>query len=248
MNRLLLILLTAALISACGGESSTNRTATNDGTGGSTALFAMVDDYLYTISGSSLQLFDISAPESPNPWAKVYLDWDIETLFPYEDHLLVGSQTGVHILDNSDPGDPRYITEFSHNRSCDPVVAENDVAYVTLHSAANCNAGDLNQLDVLDIEDLENPKLIKTYPMQTPKGLAVDGQYLFICDDIAGLKVFDTTTPDALTVLDTVPGVDCFDVIAKDQRLYVSVTDRLLQYDYSSLPLTKISELTVAPN
>ncbi len=207
------------------------------------ARFALVGDYLYTISGSSLQLFDIEDPSSPNPWVRMHLDWDIETLFPYQDYLLVGSESGVHILDNSQPGSPLYITEFTHARACDPVVAENDIAYVTLRGGSSCAIDAANQLDVLDLSDMSKPELIRSYPMQEPKGLAVDGQWLFVCDGSAGLKVFDTTVSAALSVVDKHPDVDCFDVIARDQRLYVSVEDRLIQYSYATFPMVKLSEL-----
>ena len=241
------------LLSACegeGGSTNSSNASANDGTAGSRSRFALIDNYLYTISGRDLQLYDIEEPASPNPWVKVSLDWDIETIFPYQNYVLIGSETGVHILDNTTPGSPQYITEFTHGRSCDPVVAENGIGYVTLNSAASCGRSGINQLDVLDLTDLTAPKLIKTYPMQAPSGLAIDGQWLFVCDGIAGLKVFDTTDAKKLTVVDKHPQVNCFDVIAKDATLYVSVKDRLIQYNYSSFPMDQLSELstvTAAP-
>jgi hypothetical protein len=45
-----------------------------------------------------------------------------------------------------------------------------------------------------------------------------------------------------LSIQDTLPEVNCFDLIAKNDTLYISTADKLLQYDYSSLPLTLISE------
>ena len=227
------------------GGGTSGDSLSSDGTAGSMARFALVGDYLYTISGSALQLYDIEEPSSPNPWVKMYLDWDIETLFPYEDYLLVGSESGVHILDNSTPGSPRYITEFSHARSCDPVVAENGIGYVTLSSGSSCRTRGLNQLDVLDLSDITKPKLIRTYPMQEPKGLAIDGKWLFVCDGSAGLKVFDVTQPNALSVADKHPSLDCFDVIAKDNRLYVSVENSLVQFSYETMPMTRLSEWVV---
>ncbi|MGB0867678.1 MAG: LVIVD repeat-containing protein, partial [Granulosicoccaceae bacterium] len=179
------VLASAALFILTGCEtntSSSNSNGNTDSTAGSRARMALIGDYLYAISGEDVQLLDISTPASPNFWNRIQLDWDIETLFPYGDYLLVGSETGVHILDNSVPGSPQYLSEFSHARACDPVVAANDIAYVTLNSSRNCWLQTAsNQLDVLDLSDMSNPTLIKTYPMQEPTGLAVKDQWLFVC-------------------------------------------------------------------
>lgn len=235
------------LVGCNGGSDSSSNTATSsDSTGGSRARMTLIGDYLYTIAGADVQLMDISTPQSPSFWNKTRLDWDIETLFPYKDYLLVGSETGVHIMDNSTVGSPQRLSKFTHARSCDPVVAANDIAYVTLNANALCWSDTASsQLDVLDLSDMSNPTLIKTYPMQEPTGLAVSGQWLFICDGRAGLKVFDNNDPRNLTVQYKLPAVNCFDLIAKDNTLYISTANKLLQYDYSSLPLTLISEYQV---
>lgn len=251
MNKLYLgIAATLLLLAGCdGGESSNDQAGaagSSDSTGGSRARMTLIGDYLYTIAGSDVQLMDVSTPEAPNFWNRTRLAWDIETLFPYGDYLLVGSETGVHIMDNSTVGSPQVLSKFVHARSCDPVVAANDIGYVTLNAEARCwSETASSQLDVLDLTDMSNPTLIKTYPMQEPTGLAVSGQWLFICDGRAGLKVFNNTDPLNLSVEDTLPDVNCFDLIAKDDTLYISTSDKLLQYDYSSVPLTLISEYQV---
>lgn len=249
MNKLYLIVIASfLLLSGCGGGDSSNdqASASSDSTGGSRARMTLIGDYLYTISGSDVQLMDVSTPESPNFWNRTRLAWDIETLFPYGDYLLVGSETGVHIMDNSTVGSPQVLSKFIHARSCDPVVAANDIGYVTLNAEALCwSETASSQLDVLDLSDMSNPTLIKSYPMQEPTGLAVSGQWLFVCDGKAGLKVFDNIDPMNLSIQDKLPEVNCFDLIAKDDTLYISTADKLLQYDYSSLPLTLISEYQV---
>ena len=247
MNKLYPVILSSLLLLVgCNGDSSDDAGGSVDSTGGSRARMTLIGDYLYAISGADVQLMDVSTPESPNFWNRINLAWDIETLFPYGDYLLVGSETGVHILDNSTPGSPEYLSEFTHARSCDPVVAANDIGYVTLNAADNCWRDTASsQLDVLDLSDMSNPTLIKTYPMQSPTGLAVSGEWLFICDGRAGLKVFNNVDSENLTVEEQFPDINCFDLIAKDDTLYISTSDKLLQYDYSSVPMTLISEYQV---
>ncbi len=83
-------------LSACesSGSSRSGEGAVVTGTGGSTARMTISGDYLYAISGSRVQLFDISTPASPLPYTQVEVEWDIQTLFPHEEHLLVGAASG----------------------------------------------------------------------------------------------------------------------------------------------------------
>ncbi len=222
-----------ALAGCNGGSSDNSGNSGNIGTGGSTARMTISGDYLYAISGSQVQLFDISQPQAPNPWARVQVAWDIETLFPYGDYLLIGAETGMHIMDSRDPASPLYLAEFTHARARDPVVAHEGYAYVTLKSNG---FGSADQLDVIDIRDITNPRLVRSISMQGPTGLGVGNNDLYVCDDIAGLKIFDLSDRESPTVIDTIRDVNCNDVIASEGILYVITDDSLRQYDYTVSP------------
>ncbi len=228
-----------------GSGSEASSQSTDTGIAGSMARFAIVGDYLYAIDGPDLQLFDISDPSDPVRWSRVSIGFGIETLFPYNDYLFIGSETGLFIYDNTDPMFPEYVSEFEHARACDPVVVQGDYAYVTLRSNSNC-FGQSNQLDIIDISDIVNPELVSSYPMQGPLGLAIDNETLFLCDDDAGLKVFDVSVPDDITSLDFIPEAACYDLIADSGLLVVSGDTALLQYDYNQVPLTKLSTISIA--
>ena len=203
--------------------------------GGSMARFTIYDNYLYTVDNATMQLFNITNPTSPTPHGKVFLGWGIETIFPYTDKLFIGSTTGMHIYDNADPSNPKHLSTYQHVNSCDPVVVEGNFAYVTLRSGTAC-AGFTNQLDVLNISDLRNPKLIKTYPMQNPHGLGIDNSTLFLCEGTFGLKVFDIQ--DKLKIdknlMAHFKNLDAFDVIPLNNVLMVIGKEGLYQYDYSN--------------
>jgi hypothetical protein len=205
------------------------------GVGGSMARFTIYDNYLYTVDNTQLQLFNITSPSNPTYHGKVYLNWGIETIFPYRDKLFIGSTTGMHIYDNADPSHPKLLSTYQHVNSCDPVVVEGDFAYVTLRSGTEC-AGFTNQMDVLNISDLRNPKLIKTYPMQNPHGLGIDQSTLFLCEGSHGLKVFNIQ--DKLKIdknlLAHFKTMDAFDVIPLNGVLMLIGKDGLYQYDYSN--------------
>jgi hypothetical protein len=150
----------------------------------------------------------------------------------------------MHILDNTDPASPTHVGDFQHARAVDPVVAQNDVAYVTLRVDTTQPAnGITNQMNVVDIADVTQPVLLNTVPMQGPEGLSVSGDRLYVCDGIAGLKVFDVSSPTQPVVENAIAGLQCSDVIASGNILFVISDDGLAQYDLTTgtpLPMSTI--------
>ncbi|OGU42479.1 MAG: hypothetical protein A2X61_02660 [Ignavibacteria bacterium GWB2_35_12] len=215
-----------------GGPIDVGNIGGSSGKGGSMARFTTYLNYLYVVDRSNLQSIDISIPENPRPWNKVNIGWNIETIFPFRDKLFIGSQTGMFIYDASTPWNPTYLGQFSHARGCDPVVAEDKYAYVTLRTGTSC-AGNLNQLDILDITNLMKPILLKSYPMQEPAGVGIDGTTLFICDGKAGLKVFDVKDPMNIELLNWQSDIQTYDIIPLGKIAIMIGSDGLFQYDYS---------------
>jgi len=216
------------------------------GTGGSMARFTIYDNYLYTVSNSDLQLFDITVLSDPVSLNNINIGWNIETIYPYQDKLFIGSQTGMYIYDNSTPSEPTYMSQFAHVSSCDPVVAYGNFAYVTLRSGNACQ-GYTNQLDVIDITDLYNPKLTVSYDMENPHGLGITNNILFICDGAAGLKIYDATDPFKIdkNQIAHFKGMDTYDVIPLNDVVMMIGQDGLYQYDYNNLDNLKL--LSVIP-
>lgn len=244
------LMLASIFLVGCGGEATDSASGANSSTGkgGSMARFSVIDDYLYTISGANLQLYDISDPADPVRSAKVFVDWDIETLFSYKQALFIGGQSGVYIFDNADRSNPQKVSEFTHASSCDPVVVSNDIAYITLRSGNQCFNG-VNQMDVLDVTNIYSPEPVKTFAMQNPKGLGVMQQHLFVCDGLAGLKVFSLENPKQPQLLpeSTQRDLDCYDLIPNDGELIVSDDSGLLQYRFEldGSRLSRLSEIKV---
>ncbi len=205
--------------------------APSTGTGGSLARFTIVGDYLYTLSGSAMQLFDIKDPADPSVWNMIHIGWDIETIFPHGDKLFIGGQTGMYIYDNRNPAKPVLISRFAHITSCDPVVVQGNYAYVTLRGGTNCG-GREDLLEIIDISDIKNPELAASYPMDGPYGLGIDGGILFICDGEGGLKLFDVSNVHQLRLIDVIEDIFPFDVILNSKRAVVVEKYGLNQYDY----------------
>ncbi|WP_234736292.1 LVIVD repeat-containing protein [Tellurirhabdus bombi] len=233
------------LLSDSRAFNSASPAPNSSGVGGSMARFALYDNYLYTVSQSNMQLFDIRNAANPVIGNKITLGWGIETVFPYKDKLFIGSQTGMQILDNSNPEKPVHMSTFQHARVCDPVVVNDNIAYVTLRSGNTC-AGFQNQLDVVDISNLYSPRLLKSYPMKNPHGLGVNFPNLFICEGHYGLKSLDVSNTMDVKQLMHLEGMDAFDVIPLGKTLMMIGRDGLYQFDASNpSKLRQISKIPV---
>jgi hypothetical protein len=215
------------------------------GTGGSMARFTIVNDYLYAVSDYNLNVVSISNGANPTVSNKINIGWGIETLYPFNNRLFIGSTTGMFIYDISTPTAPAKLGSFSHARSCDPVIADNTNAFVTLRSGTPC-LGFNEQLDVVDITNVTKPSLIKTYQMTNPHGLAKDGNILIICDGRDGLKFYHAADVRNLVLQKHVTGLDTYDVIALNGWALVVAKDGLYQYDYTSVSnVNLLSKLSV---
>lgn len=217
------------------------------GKGGSMARFAIVNNNMYTVSNNDLNVFNISSAFDPSYKTKVQIsNQTVETIFPFENRLFIGSQSGMFIYNINNPEEPVLQGQFGHVMSCDPVIADDDYAYVTLRSGNWC-AGVSNQLDVLKLNQLTNPELVKTYPFTNPHGLSKDGNLLFICDGTDGLKIYDASNVSDLKSIKNFAGIETYDVIAYNNIAIVVAKDGLYQYDYSNPhQIHLISKLTIS--
>jgi len=216
------------------------------GVGGSMARFTIVNERLYTVGNSDLQVFNISNTVDPVYSNKKNMGWGIETIYPFMNRLFIGSQTGMFIYSLSNPDNPVQDGQFNHVRSCDPVIADNNYAYVTLRSGSAC-AGFNNELDILKLNGLGNPTLVKVYSMTNPHGLSKDGNILFICDGTGGLKIYDAADVSNLKLIKRIESIETSDVITLGGVALVVAKDGLYQYDYSNLNNIRfLSKITIA--
>lgn len=212
-----------------------NSSSSQKGIAGSMARFALVNNYLYTVDDTYLNVFNIANSNDPLFLNKTQVDWHVETIYPFKNNLFVGSNNGMFIYDvNSSPANPLKVGEFTHARACDPVIADDNYAYVTLHSGTTC-LGYNNQLDVVKLNDLTNAELAKTYNLTSPHGLSKDGNLLFICDGADGLKIYNADDVDKIKLIKHFAGIETYDVIANGNVALVVAKDGLYQYDYSNI-------------
>ena len=220
-------------------------TAANDssiGQGGSLARFNIVNDYLYAVDTHSINVFDISDLDTPRDLEDVFAGFDIETIFNRGEYLFLGSMRGMYIYSISNPAMPEFVSEFQHGTACDPVVVDENYAYITLRGGNNCGALE-SGLFIVDISDISSPSLLTSYPMDEPFGLGIKGNWLFVCDGSSGLKVYDKSDVENLVQLNHFEDVVTFDVIPLSNTLLMVGEDVFYQYEYQDNSLNLISTL-----
>jgi len=220
--------------------SNSQNSGSNDvGIGGSLARFTIANNHLYTVDNNDLHLFDLGNEGTPQVGETLNIGWGIETIFPYDNKLFIGSQNGMEIYDIETPSAPNRLGGYSHFTSCDPVFVKDNYAYVTLRSGTTCNGSTINQLDLLDISNITNPRLLESFDMDNPHGLSIDGDNLFLCEGEHGLKVFDIEDPEELDrnrieYLKSIHAVDVISVPGESNTLLVIGNDGLHQYNYDN--------------
>jgi hypothetical protein len=220
------------------------------GIGGSMARFGLKDNVMYLLDRNTLKLFDISVKSTPAKLFDINPGSGIETMFITGKNMFLGTTTGMIIYDISNAQSPVRKSSYSHMRSCDPVVVDDTLAYMTLRSGTGCG-GTLNSLDVVNIKNIISPVLVKSYPLNNPYGLGKDGDLLFVCDGNAGLKVYDASDPRNISshLIYTYPNIKAYDVIPIGNVLVLISDEGLFQYNYSNIQnITLLSNIPVVKN
>jgi len=220
---------------SCDKDNSGNNISpsSNSGTGGSLARFIVVGNYLYVVDHQNLVTFSLSNPGQAINVNTTQIGFNIETIFSWKDKLFIGSQSAMYIYSVSNPSAPAYLGEASHMRACDPVVANDSIAYVTVRSGSTCG-GTVNALFVYDYKNPMNPVQKMEIPMANPQGLGLQDNTLFVCDREEGLAVYalenDYYNPDRIA---TITGETFYDCIPYGDLLLCMVDGGTALYDIS---------------
>ena len=217
------------------------------GIGGSMARFGLVGNHLLAVDNSSYYNFDLTNAANPSLELKIGMSWGIETMFLSGSNMFLGTQNGMLIYNVADVNAPVYVSNFWHATGCDPVVVQNNRAYVTIRGGNACGSL-INRMDVLDITNLKSPTLMRSYNMTGPYGLGIDGDVLFVCDGTDGLKVYNAADPYLISehLIATFKDINAYDVIPLGNSLLMIGSDGFYQYNYSNLnDIKQISSIKV---
>ncbi len=228
-----------ATFSATGNVSNTTSSGGGASIAGSMAMFVTVADNMYIVNRNSMLTFNLNHIDGITQISKLTLTNNVETIYPFKDKLFIGTTTGMLVYGlAAGTGIPSFISNFLHAQSCDPVVTDGDYAYVTLRSGTICNST-LNQMDIVDVKDITKPKLVKSYTLSNPFGLCKQDKYVYICDNNAGVKIYDVTDPNNATLVKTLNIDNTRDVFVYNNVAYIGTTESILLYDVTNTSAPK---------
>lgn len=233
-DKIVLVILIFAVIFSCDSDlgSSADLSGTGTGQGGSMTRFAINGNYMYVVNNTDVQVFEISDGKFLS-LGEVSIGFRMETIFAKGEYLYLGANDGMYIYSIADPETPSFVFRYQHIVSCDPVVVQGNRAYVTLRSGMLCNRG-VNTLHIVDITNPYAPSLIKEYPMDSPHGLGIDNNTLFICEGEYGLKVFNIQDEQNMTLISHRKDFFAYDVIAKQGIATITGEDGIFQFSYGA--------------
>jgi len=238
----LLVVFFIFLIIACDQDSNDTGGVSGDGTGGSLATFILKDDYLYTVDFYNLSVFNVTDTANPIKVNTINVGFNIETLFSFDSFLFIGSQRAMFIYDISNKELPKLLSQSNHFTSCDPVVANENNAFVTLHTNTNCQ-GTVNELQTYDIVDIENPILLNARGLTEPKGLALyRDNYLLVCDD--SVKIFDISDPQDSKFIDEIPTENSLDIIIREDQAFIISETTIDQYSLDNTSIENFTQIS----
>ncbi len=193
-------------------------------------------DHVYVINFNQMAIVDNRNGDFTQVASPTQLDFpdDMETIFPYEDKLFVGSRSAMNIYDAASPRQPTDLYQFDHATSCDPVYPVDDVAYITLRTGdfSEC-PGHTNALVVLDIENLNSPSEVEEISMRSPYGMSLYNDLLFVGEGENGLSVFDASDrkdPDLVKKFDDIAAFDIIPHPAHQGLILIAGPDGLSQF------------------
>jgi WD40 repeat protein len=229
----LIIIAFAALVHISCEDGSNGDGASLTGKSGSLARFALTDTHLYAVDDEQLNVYQILGDGGLGKINSFMIGEGVETIFARDTELFIGTTSAMLTFDITNPSAPNLLSTYSHFVACDPVVVQDTLAFVTIRSN-NCRAASVNQLDILNIKDLANPVMLSSYSLDSPYGLGVDGNLLFVCEGDFGLKVLNVSNPRNATLIKHYSNVHAYDVIPNDGILILTGDDGIMQYDYSN--------------
>lgn len=227
----ILFILSFILITSC---DESDQIGIGESASGSIATFHIVDDYLYIIDEYRLSIFDIKDYNDIEKVNSMHLGGRLpEALFSFENTLFIGTTNGVLFYDITNRPKPERLSVYNHLTSCDPVVSDGTFAYSTLRSGGNCGDNE-NLLDIIDIKNLDNPKLHKSIAMKTPYGLGLYNGYLFVGEKENGMKVFDIKDPENIELIGSYKDIKAIDFVPNGDVLVINTTNGVMQVSVSN--------------
>ena len=212
---------------------------------GTVNRMALINEYLYVIGNRDMYIFDVSENNLSRSKHLDYFSREMETIYPLKDLLFVGSLNSMTIYNTIRPLQPRFVSEFRHATSCDPVLpTEDGVAYVTLRSGNEC-PGDENTLNVVDITNVQNPFLLTSIALTSPYAMSIANGILFVGEGDAGYRMYEIDGQN-LNEIAHDPSITAYDIIShpsQEEIVLFAGPGGISQYHLSGSDLSLVSRI-----
>jgi len=200
--------------------------------------FSIVNKYIYEVNKNYLMVYEIvNADTTKLIYCLTLTRYEsgktVKNIFSYKNYLLFSTNSGVLIYNLKNPEVPEYVSEINYMTSRYLVVTNDVVAYLILNSDLEFNR-EINQLDIIDIRNISQPKIVKTIHIPSLTGLSLNGDFLFVFD-FNKLIIFDIENPYNPEFIQKIDIDRPNDIITKNSNnnLIITSLDGIYQFDYS---------------
>jgi hypothetical protein len=210
---------------------------------GSLSRVISIGNFIYAVDDNHLITINAADPANLSIANDISLGANIQTIYYYNGSLFIGSATQMYIYNiQSNPAAPSLTSSYIYPvliEPRDPILALDSVIYSTSTSTVGSGV-----FRVFDSRDLTNPVLLEENWLQTPRGMDVSGNFLYLCNGRFGIWIYSITDPFhpiLESIIDENNNLsngemgdnDYYDVIVANGQLFCYTKGALLNYNIS---------------
>jgi hypothetical protein len=104
------------------------------------ARFGIKDKALYIVNNNTLKVLNITDQTTPSKINDLYAGWNVEIMFLYGNQMFLCTRRGIAIYNITNPFSLFLLSFFTHATSCDPVIIDDTLTYITLRTGTTCRS------------------------------------------------------------------------------------------------------------
>jgi hypothetical protein len=235
MQKLIPLFIGILLLGCSKNGADTGASTGGSGKGGSLARFAVANNRLYVVEDRQIKVFNYANPLQviQTGTVNITMNTQMETAFIFKNLLYVGARDGMFIYNLNNPDNPMLEGTATHLRSCDPVVANDTVSYVTLRGGTTCGTASPG-LYTYNVKNIKAPIQTNYTALPTPWGLGLNDKTLYVCLADSGLQVVNIGSAYQPQMINRIKTDIFYDVIVYQNHLLAFVKNGIGIYDISN--------------
>ncbi len=207
-------------------------------TDASIAQFTILEGKLYGLDNETLNIIDLQNPAQPEFLSSQLFLLEAMKLSNFKNSLAATNPFGTTIFDVSNGIMVAGSNPLSQVTPCDYFAYKDDLVFYSKNTDNQCYT-ERTELVVTGLTT-NNPAFITgIYPMEDPHGLAVQDGYLYLCDGVNGLKIYDISNEELLSdkLVANAKDMNALEVMpleSPSDLLIVKGADGIYQYQFES--------------